>query len=1031
MKRRNSTKSHAPSRQKSSSSVRSVQLVHIHPDTAEHDAQNAAIQAFARAKERSSNSIAHWPPPRSCERPTTGSHRSSPEIRQDRSGVCRQQSVRFVQPKSSRACLEEEPAQYTPSKQASTRARTTRLRSQTQPSSNASAGGMALASKGTAGDYINALITGEEYYTPVDNIASVPSSYRRLRKSKSYAGRQLADVQSDTRAGGTRLKAPRSMNFLKTQKEISTCGHRKYDTQKTSPLEGNVPSISPPRTTRSHSVMPVQPKSAKPSKFLRKTLRDVSIGTSSMSTKGSRDESLRLRARRVSHSFKHKLKNFFNISDANHDSRLFPPQQIEAQKTHGMSIADLKYSFEDGHSTNRERGDTTISRVTSGVPSLHAVPLEQQLRSRQGSLESLRSERKVSGEKSRVTSWSDSDANTHGTANSSRGEYEQQRLSVIKESSHHITSTSRQRRPIHASWTEANDDFDMSPTDVLQRGRNMDGQRIYSALMNRLQETTDTKRGFQDKCPQHCEELVVQEIVPPRSSSRTFATNGDTMAATIKHVTAQENPCTDTSRSASAATVLHKQHPVANEMSNSHDPDKFDASASTKVNAPTASKTPGFPPQKSVSISTRSLTNPKVGMPASSGRALSERSSVFFGSPSCHLFRTQSPYRRAVRKSMQATADVVPPKSPEFNPWTKSLSTVQIRRPSACESDDDQKLAYDESVYSEDNEQVDVTPRKSRLYGKILKSPENHGDVTIFLDPPKYQPLTIRPSGRHVSSASSTEWKTWLSTNSSRLDHLEPPTDHSKTIGQGTGTPRFPWLTGHIRENAQISDEEDRVEARRKLATLSSASKASSTSQWASKGSFTTPYRFPKHGHRDTPPTSGYVHDETISSPSSMAARMLPSSVNSNTSKNNSTKLKADVEKHSTSPFQTKPHLQARSLSALDARNQDIVTPGPNMKKQQGSPKDYTPVLTWAPTAGSTDCEPSRLYLPHSSQIKVENISPTAAGTNDLFGSSPSGDYGAGISPARQGTGSKHMVELFLHSRRERVTETVGTDAFL
>lgn len=44
---------------------------------------------------------------------------------------------------------------------------------------------MMSAAKGAAGDYINTLFTSEEYYTPEDDIASMPSSYRKLRKSRS------------------------------------------------------------------------------------------------------------------------------------------------------------------------------------------------------------------------------------------------------------------------------------------------------------------------------------------------------------------------------------------------------------------------------------------------------------------------------------------------------------------------------------------------------------------------------------------------------------------------------------------------------------------------------------------------------------------------------------------------------------------------------------------------------------------------------------------------------------------------------
>lgn len=195
MQRRNSTKSQDLPRRKSTSSVKNVQLVYVHPETAEHDAQSAAAEAFARARDRASNTVAYWPPPRSSERPAMNRNHSSPEKHSDNRPVRRQQSVRFVQPKSSSSRFEDEKAPYTPSNQRRTRARTSTSQNQMhqtqrlQSRSNATASGIVCAAKGAAGDYINTLLVREDHHETEDDITFPASSSGRLRKAKSmYPG---------------------------------------------------------------------------------------------------------------------------------------------------------------------------------------------------------------------------------------------------------------------------------------------------------------------------------------------------------------------------------------------------------------------------------------------------------------------------------------------------------------------------------------------------------------------------------------------------------------------------------------------------------------------------------------------------------------------------------------------------------------------------------------------------------------------------------------------------------------------------
>ncbi|KAK6085999.1 hypothetical protein SCUP515_00360 [Seiridium cupressi] len=1058
MQRRNSTRCRGLSRQKSTSSARSVQLTHIHPDTAEHDAQSAAVQAFARARERASDGVAPWPPPRSVERPQLGRHQSSPNPRQ---GIRTQQSVRFVQPKASHTRLEAGTPQSTPSRQASTRTRATRNRSHTQPTSHNSNSGMGLAPQGTAADYINAIFTGDEYYTAEDNVASVPSSYHRLRKSKSmytgsghskaadskYGFRQSTANQCESQAGRQfqrnrnkadgRLKAPRSMSFLRTRREASSFSNSRESAPSIDTFDlGNV-SVSHSRATKSESPMPSRPKPAKPDKSFKKTLRDASNDTTSTSAKMVKDGSLRLKARKVSQNFKHKLKNLFNTIKGDNNDAVFPPQQVEARKTHVTSVGDLEHYLGDFQLCGEEKENTIVSRVTSGVPSLHTVPSRQQLRSHQGSLESLHSERKVSDEKSRVTSWSDSDANTHSTTNSSRGEWEKQRLSIVKENGSHVAISAKSRMPIHPDWVMKGEDSDRAKVDKSEFAVNINGQRIYSALMKRIDEGDQAAQGVEDNRQQNVEKFVAQGTVPIRQSSKSFSANGRSTAAIIRQVPSHDELNYDTSHASSTATIIRSPEVASNQFL-SYSQNRIGTSASASALIPP--EVLGVNSHKEATPSTRSLSSPKLGRHATSGRTISERSSVFFGSPACHFFRTQSPYRRAIRGSMQAAAETTHLKSPEFNPWMKSLTKLRIRRPSNCESEDAHMLAYDESIYSSDDlELANGSSCTNDLVGKFPKPPENHGDVTIFLDAPKYQSPTFNQVQRVASSASSVEWKTWLSANVSRLSQSSSLLERNDRNEEDHGHIKLSCASGHIRENAQINGEDEELVLQSECKIPNPSAKTLRTIQRDSGGSSDQPHSIVEDEYPDTPPAIQQKLFEQSHLPAQSAAlRRMPSLLSLKTNRANGNMLHDAVESKAFSQLLPRPLLQTRSYSALRTQNQNIGTPTPKSRSMlKNSPRGYSVsnsslgVDDAMQTEISTDSAESKFRLPPSSQAKRENISPRAAAENDPSTFRLSEDFGPNNSPSRQSASSKHMVELFLNSRRRRIAGTDDTDAFL
>lgn len=1033
MQRRNSTRSLGTDHRKSTSSARSVQLVHIHPEQAEYDAQNAAIQAFSRARERSSADVPQWPPVRDN---TSGPGRAcgSPADHPNSSTPRRKRSVRFVRPRAPPARPESLAPLSTPAAQTGMRIRTVPECRENRPPGSASANGMMFAAKGAAGDYINALITGEEYYTPEDNIASVPSSYRRLRKSRSMftssetrsyqefqpedaastptqrerlnpAGRVLPRIGGESiQTGG--LRAPKSMSFLRSRASNSNMSSQKYKAPVTSTFSENR-QPNHPEFLFTQTAPHLRPKSNQPEKTFRKTLRDVGNGVTPTNLRVPKDGSLRNRARKVSQNLKYRLRSLFNISRDTVDSASIPPQQIQSHKTHVSGVEKTSDRMSVVYSDGLETETTTISRVTSGVPSLHAVPSEQQLRSRQGSLESVHSEGKTSDEMSRVTSWTDSDANTFGTFNSSRGEWEKQRLSVIKENGAHISSSARQHlagsgRAIRsANMTKDVHDGSTPTTRV-------DGHRIYSALMKRVDQQQRPPLVPEERRQQSVEDFMADEMIPTRNSPKELTSTCGSTPVTIRHIASQESSSPHPPRVSSAQTHIPHVH-------HKGDPDDTSTTSSRPVNGS--------------EVETRTHPN----------RGLSERSSAFFGSPACHLFRTQSPYRRAIQSSMRAAAEAASPRSPEFNPWMKALNGLHIRRPSTSGSEPDKKMTYAESIYSSDDlEPVNGACHTASIMGRLSDPPTGHGDATIFLGPPSYKPVTtINPIIRTASSASSVEWKTWLSANVSKL---EQPSLSSENLGMQEGGLEFPRLlrsSGHLRESAQISNEEeiDISLPRDSQPTSSPTSPLVSSSDQASS-------HLPPDADMSLTSLRGKERRRPVPPPIPTKSVMRPdlTRIDSKPCKGVWGKSSEDARKTSSNPDRLRRLTHARPLNALRTQNQNITTVSTRASKPHGGPRVHAPAPATIGTVVAVDGQFNKTgggpidanhHLGLRTPVKGENISPHAIDDDDPYGIQGSGVLGPGSGLSTHSVGSRRMVDLFLDSRRKRIAGTEDSDVFL
>ncbi|KAI3321632.1 hypothetical protein HD806DRAFT_545834 [Xylariaceae sp. AK1471] len=1043
MHRRNSTNPRRLNRRKSAASVKSVHLEYISPETAERDAQVAATQAFTRARERSATDATStlWPPPRS-NGPGGSIAGYSPQskTRSDESHLRREQSIRFVQPRPSHLEPSRTSVQDTsPSRifQAPKR-HTTDIEADKRPSGSTSASGMVAATKGAAGDYINTLFAGDEYYTPEDDIASMPSSYRRLRKTKSmFTNRATATAPqrsklSKSSASTNQLPSPADSHFLppdvdenvpplglKTPRSMSFLRDFRGSFGPASRYEDNytsLPSTSGFIEYRDQTKSALRPK---PSRFFRsktsgqerifkKSMREVSNGTASMNGEAIKDGSLRHKARKVSQGLKHKLKNLFGLVKGDSDETTFPLQHIEAQKSHILGLRDMSYDPDNELRRVPSADQGALSYVASGIPSLHAVPSYQRLRSRQGSMESLRSEQNASDERSRVTSWSDSDTNTVITFNSCREERERKRLSVIKENGAHICSSSTHFAPISEQSNPSTASL-QQPAQVPTVA--VDGRRIYSALMKRMDQSQQTHTSDIEK-KSSVDDLVQLRTVPRRKNSLRLRRLGcNTTTATIRYVMPESESDSEPPKANKGPYMKDKigspsvgtsSPPLATAIGPKEG--RPDLSAFASMNMDTGD------------VSSKDADNNFLSAPTGEEgpalvRTLSSRSSAFFGSPTRHVFRSKSPYRRALQEKMHTATNEQPIRSPDFNPWMRSLSSLPIRRSSTCGSDADIKMTYTESIYSTNSEEYPSRRRSALSVVEDFPRPSStHGDVTIFVNPPEYnkRSSSLPPKQRVSSTSSSVEWKMWLSSNVSKLEESTTHVDAADF--------QYDLLSGqssrHVRENAQINDEEE--------------DHVSDSCQAKGNGFLNL-----DQNNEDNQPRSfdfgekySAAGNSQISFPDPLPAGI--SAEQSDMAIQNTVRgpSGADLEK-------ALPKVPSISSSG----NRSNITM--KLVKRQLKSKNSIVPLANRSISGTIESQPgkganSQRKIDNMASAKTENVSPAAAHNHSDDDPDPYGIEGSGVlGPNQQTLGSKRMVDIFLSSRRRRMASTDEGSVFL
>ena len=602
-----------------------------------------------------------------------------------------------------------------------------------------------------------------------------PAQHQRVQATSRYAHLN----KENTPLSGSNmpaLRAPKSMSFLRNRRvNTSSCSttHAENDLAVQLARQKFREEVEGQSQLKPHSSMFLQSRARRADSSMgwRKSMRNssnqsagLSSAVSGYSIAASKQGSLKKTARKVSSSIKTKLKGMFGRRTSDTSASLTRHVSEIQARNDDFSLHVEPPAFHE---------EASISRGPSRITSVHTVSSPYKLKSQRGSLDSCEGDHDpISDDKSRVTSWTDSLTNT-ATTHADQGDWERQRLSVIKENGLHV-SASRPRSSM------ASQDY------AIGKAIAVDSQRVYSALMRRARDSgkneEDTRRMSVDK-------MRSLGWPPPRSSSVDRLCDGQAWSPpTIRCVQPEDDVFQDsasntTSRdSGSPRSIIRRSrkfiHPVA---STNGSPNPWSEKLIEKCDSP---------------------SKPRMhsNLELDRFKTTTNRSSAFFASPSSHLFRTASPFRRALRESMNIETDPRPPESSQEaeTDYLRSMSAISLptRHPSSCKSE---ATGRDDCVESTYSTTTDDRTMDSSLVTKFTVPPQlaSLGNATI------YTSRTVIPSPRRptrdVSTTSSVEWKTWLSSHLAQLEggrHFSKPNSSNSL----DSVPR----QGHVREKAEI-----------------------------------------------------------------------------------------------------------------------------------------------------------------------------------------------------------------------------------
>ena len=628
----------------------------------------------------------------------------------------------------------------------------------------------------TSDSFVTALPEQSEEYIE-RRVSSLPSSYRRLRKTKSMVnpskgsssslvngfsrGRGHARTHSlrpQNRESGQRAsqdsRLRKSLSFLRQPATSPEPPRKSIDQDKAVQLARDqfVRQLEQQRVKEKTSIVDFaqQRKSGKPFRRTVRTSSTNSYGSAIASPAAAKLEipkgsGLGRKARSISISLKSRLKKVFHKpSDV---EEIVPVQQLNASRPH---FGDFMSSFNgtqqrydhhipspDGHTLQSIDSRGSTSRETSAFVEKPSHP---------ASIRSIESTGSVEKETSRVSSWETSTiANSLATLQSR----ENKRLSTINEGAPYQPSSVRPYGNLGYNFAASTDPIrDYSAGSLYSRLRREIEKNERMARQHEKTEESDTIRHIPD---------YIADLTPRGSSLGIPGHGGLRMSKSVVF-----NPPSTEIENRFEASQLNqfKVHNQLGHHSNS---------------------------------SSQDLSEHKGISNSPSKQPLREVKSAFFP-PSIRLERNApSPYRQVTRDNSEDKS------TPQ-----KQLGTVNTSKTSQAPNEQSPFLQVrnftdSDSIYSRTTS--GNTPRASDSPSTNPDSGDEPGTAIIASKPLRYNQSS--PSRRQNTSSvqSSGEWKTWLSTEVAQLEK------RTTTAGQSQGPPSAS-TRGHKRENAQMNEDD-------------------------------------------------------------------------------------------------------------------------------------------------------------------------------------------------------------------------------
>ncbi|KAH0562404.1 hypothetical protein GP486_002905 [Trichoglossum hirsutum] len=790
----------------------------IDPETARQHAVAAASYAFQRASERGSV-VAVGVSSGSNDLPERSNSTANAHLGRERT-LSRQRSVKFA----GRAATERR--QFTKNRD---RIGVARTKSGSVSSVHRQPrNGVSLQRQ----ESITAsLYPYDEYYMPEDDIASTPSSYRRLRKAKSmvsprahaYAygtpesgynrgmrntGSPAAASENQPTLGEAILRAPRSMSFLRGGREYVPRSPRKnHDAAVQMARRQYLEQLEKQRLKARQSFV-LSSAARRQQKAFRKTVRTTSqtsygsaISSSDQQIRPARGGKFSSKARNLSLTIKETFKRVFHRSSENRDS--VPIQQVDATRQHFREYVPSDVDIGEGYGDILVPQEGTLSHVPSRMPSVQVVPSDIQLRPQAGSIRSVRSEGDQNDTLSCIGSSNNSTAvNSWAT----RQAAERKRLSIIRESggtqwpsSSSIDGTSGYKALRGPARTS-----DGAPSPV-------DSQRVYSALMKRLDKsrlgTRQEEENYMRTAHDYADPTVatVARGTDPISAQRT--------PTTIRHIVEES----DDERNESRVGVRISKSVIFSPLPERQADDVFSPVNATKApraprNRHTSRSSREDPASRRPSLShlqvvdslmdgntltPQQVANHNEKMRLNRGHVLREARSTFFPNLSGPRITTPSPYKRVLggvgSESERTAVDL-----------TASAHILQKLRKISENSVPQRQGSVTgcSSVYSRTTSGSTPKPEDNAMF-LSHREPSDTGTAIIITDHAFRGGTGPTRKSTNTLSRSSNEWKTWMSSEILSLDRQN--TGRAREGGDLKAT------MGHQREGAQIDGDDTQV----------------------------------------------------------------------------------------------------------------------------------------------------------------------------------------------------------------------------